>query len=200
MIGLAYTREAWQLIVLFSVMGLVGMSGPGALTTSVPPSKWFIRNRGKALAVTAVGISLGALIFVPLTQVFIDKYTWSTSWIILAVVGIVIVVPLSVIFVRRQPEDMGLLPDGDLQTDSSTMEDLNDEYSWTLQQAVKTKSMWFLTIAFSILSLGILTLALHRIPAFMDRGLDPTLVSLATAFDAVCAAAGSFAGRMKVRR
>jgi len=200
MIGLAYTREAWQLIVLFSVMGLVGMSGPGALTTSVPPSKWFIRNRGKALAVTAVGISLGALIFVPLTQVFIDKYTWSTSWIILAVVGIVIVVPLSVIFVRRQPEDMGLLPDGDLQTDSSTMEDLNDEYSWTLQQAVKTKSMWFLTIAFSILSLGILTLALHRIPAFMDRGLDPTLVSLATAFDAVCAGAGSFAGGMLVRR
>ena len=60
--------------------------------------------------------------------------------------------------------------------------------------------MWFLTIAFSILSLGILTLALHRIPAFMDRGLDPTLVSLATAFDAVCAGAGSFAGGMLVRR
>ena len=77
MVGLAYTRKAWQLMVLFSVMGLVGMSGPGALTTSVPPSKWFVRNRGKALAVTAVGVSLGALIFVPLTQIFIDKYTWS---------------------------------------------------------------------------------------------------------------------------
>ena len=160
MVGLAYTSEAWQLIALFSVMGLVGMSGPGALTTSVPPSKWFVRNRGKALAVTAVGISLGALIFVPLTQIFIDRYTWSTSWIILAIVGIVIVVPLSVIFVRRQPEDMGLLPDGDTKTDDPDIEDPNDEFSWTLKQAVKTRSMWFLTIAFSILSLGILTLAL----------------------------------------
>jgi len=200
MIGLAYTREAWQLMVLFSIMGLVGMSGPGALTTSVPPSKWFVRNRGKALAFTAVGVSFGALIFVPLTQIFIDKYTWSTSWIILAIIGVIIVVPLSVIFVRRQPEDMGLLPDGDNSLDVSAVRDINDEFSWTLNEAVKTKSMWFLTIAFSILSLGILTLALHRIPAFMDRGLDPTLVSLATAFDAVCAGFGSFGGGMLVRR
>ena len=84
---LAYIQEAWQLMVLFSVMGLVGMSGPGALITSVPPSKWFVRNRGKALAFTAVGISLGALIFVPLTQIFIDRYTWNTAWGILAIVS-----------------------------------------------------------------------------------------------------------------
>lgn len=199
MVGLAHTVEAWQLMVLFSVMGLVGMSGPGALITSVPPSKWFVRDRGKALALTAVGISLGALVFVPLTQIFIDRYTWSTAWSILAIIGAVIVVPLSVIFVRRQPEDIGLLPDGDVFT-GMEVEDLDDEFSWTLSQAIKTKSMWFLTIAFSILSLGILTLALHRIPAFMDRGLDPTLVSVATAFDAVCAGAGSFGGGMLVRR
>ena len=195
---LAYIQEAWHLMVLFSVMGLVGMSGPGALITSVPPSKWFVRNRGKALAFTAVGISLGALIFVPLTQIFIDRYTWNTAWVILAIVGVMIVVPLSVIFGRRQPEDMGLLPDGDCFSGMEA-EDFNEEFSWTLSQAIKTKSMWFLTIAFSILTLGILPLALHRIPAFMDRGLDPTLVSLATAFDAVCAGAGSFGGGMLVR-
>ena len=200
MIGLAYTREAWHLMVLFSIMGLVGMRGPGALTTSVPPSKWFVRNRGKALAFTAVGVSFGALIFVPLTQIFIDKYTWRISWIILAIIGVIIVVPLSVIFVRRQPEDMGLLPDGDNPVDVPAVEAIDDEFSWTLREAVKTKSMWFLTAAFSILSLGILTLALHRIPAFMDRGLDPTLVSIATAFDAVCAGVGSFGGGMLVRR
>ena len=131
MVGLAYTREAWQLMVLFSIMGLVGMSGPGALTTSVPPSKWFVRSRGKALAVTAVGVSLGALIFVPLTQILIDKYTWNISWIILAIIGVVIVVPLSVIFVRRQPEDMGLLPDGDNPVDVPAVEAIDDEFSWT---------------------------------------------------------------------
>ncbi|HIC49805.1 MAG TPA: MFS transporter, partial [Dehalococcoidia bacterium] len=76
----------------------------------------------------------------------------------------------------------------------------NAELSWPTRQALRTVSMWTLTGAFSILSLGILTLALHRIPAFMDRGLDPGLVAIATAFDAVCAGAGSFLAGMLVRR
>ena len=202
MVALAYIKDPWHLVAVFAVMGLVGMSGPGALATSVPPTKWFVRNRGKALAYSSAGISLGAVVFVPLTQVFIEKYTWHGSWIILAAIGVAIIVPLSLVFIRREPEDVGLLPDGDSRPENhSTGENLeNMEMSWPTRQALKTLSMWTLTAAFSILSLGILTLALHRIPAFMDRGLDPGLVAIATAFDAVCAGAGSFLAGMLVRR
>ena len=205
MIGLKYTSSSWQLIIMFAVMGLVGMSGPGSLATSVPPTKWFVRNRGKALAYSSAGISVGAVVFVPLTQVFIDKYTWQESWVILAFIGMGIIVPLSLLFLVREPEDMGLLPDG--EKTSKTLESGEEgthiseiEKSWTTREAIRTFPMWTLTAAFSILSLGILTLALHRIPAFMDRGLDPSLVSLATAFDAVCAGAGSFTAGMLVRK
>jgi len=205
MIGLKYTSSSWQLIIMFAVMGLVGMSGPGSLATSVPPTKWFVRNRGKALAYSSAGISAGAVVFVPLTQVFIDKYTWQESWVILAFIGMGIIVPLSLLFLVREPEDMGLLPDG--EKTSKTLESGEEgthiseiEKSWTTREAIRTFPMWTLTAAFSILSLGILTLALHRIPAFMDRGLDPSLVSLATAFDAVCAGAGSFTAGMLVRK
>ena len=205
MIGLKYTSSSWQLIIMFAVMGLVGMSGPGSLATSVPPTKWFVRNRGKALAYSSAGISVGAVVIVPLTQVFIDKYTWQESWVILAFIGMGIIVPLSLLFLVREPEDMGLLPDG--EKTSKTLESGEEgthiseiEKSWTTREAIRTFPMWTLTAAFSILSLGILTLALHRIPAFMDRGLDPSLVSLATAFDAVCAGAGSFTAGMLVRK
>ena len=202
MISLAYIKEPWHLVIVFAIMGLVGMSGPGALTTSVPPTKWFIRDRGKALAYSSAGISLGAVIFVPLTQLFIEQYTWHGAWIILAIMGVGIIVPLSLLFIRREPEDVGLLPDGDagIENDSTTEQSENIELSWPTRQALRTVSMWTLTAAFSILSLGILTLALHRIPAFMDRGLDPGLVAIATAFDAVCAGAGSFLAGMLVRR
>jgi predicted MFS family arabinose efflux permease len=183
-------------------MGLVGMSGPGSLlVTSVPITKWFIRDRGKALALSAVGISAGAVVFVPLTQIFIDQYDWRGAWIILAVIGMGIVVPLSILFIRKDPEDMGLLPDGIVVGDEPmSSQTPNYEYSWTLSQALRTPSMWTLTLAFSLLSLAILTLALHRIPAFMDRGLDASLVSIATAFDAVCAGAASFGAGMLVNK
>ncbi len=201
MIGLSHVIEPWQLMVAFGVMGLAGMSGPGALLTSVPTTKWFVSKRGKALALTAIGISLGALIFVPLTQFFIEQYGWQNAWAILGILGMTIVIPLSIIFLRRQPEDFGLLPDGESQQSLNDRDQRvkDDEFSWTLKEAITTKAMWLLAGAFSILQLGILTFALHRIPAFMDRGLDPTLVSLATAFDAVCAGVGSFGAGMLVR-
>ena len=55
-------------------------------------------------------------------------------------------------------------------------------------------------VVFSAVHLATGTVALHRIAAFMDRGLDPTLISFATAFDAVCAGASTFVFGMLVRR
>ncbi len=109
MIGVAHISHEWQLIALFAVMGLVGLSGPSALVTSVPALKWFVVNRGKAIAFMSLGVPTGAMIFVPLTQYIIDTAGWEMAWIILSITGMVVVVPLTGIFVRRQPEDMGLL-------------------------------------------------------------------------------------------
>ena len=206
MITLAFISSSWQLVALFAVMGLVGMSGPGALVTSVPILKWFVRRRGAAVAFVGLGIPVGAMIFVPLTQYFIDAWGWRTAWIVLAILGISIIVPLSLIFLRRRPEDMDLLPDGlpskaepDIGADTSKEPRGGLEISWTARNAMRTLPFWSLVVVFSMVALAIGTVAVHRIAAFMDRGLDPTLVSLATAFDAVCAGVATFAFGMLVR-
>ena len=204
LMGLAHIGHAWQLILLFTIMGLVGMSGPGALATSVPVLKWFVRNRGRALAFMSLGVPIGAMLFVPLTQYLIDTVGWEMAWIILAIIGVGVIVPLAAIFVRRQPEDMGLLPDGDiesasLESDSRESSAGPAEVSWTASEAVRTTTLWRLVTVFSAASLATGMVDLHRIPAFMDRGLDPTLISFATALDAVCAGVATFTFGMLVR-
>ena len=213
LIGLAYVTSAWHLVVLFVVMGLVGMSGPGALVTTVPVLKWFVRNRGKAVAFVGLGIPVGALLFIPLTQVLINEIGWRGAWIVLAVIGIVVIVPLAAVFVRRQPEDVGMLPDGDIPCGRSApespyasrrgregaMRESVDEVSWSVREAVRTTTLWRLVIVFSMVQLATGTVALHRIAAFMDRGMDPTLISFATAFDAVAAGGSTFLFGMLVR-
>jgi predicted MFS family arabinose efflux permease len=139
----------------------------------------------------SLGIPLGALIFLPLTQTWIERFGWRTAWVGLAALGTAIVVPLSIAFVRREPEDLGLRVDGELP--GSTARPALDERHWTLREARQTTSFWLLTAVFSLLMLAIGTMALHRIAAFMDRGLDASLVALATAFDAVMAGASTFA-------
>ena len=204
MVGLAYMSLPWHLIALFAVMGLVGMSGPGALVTSVPVLKWFVRERGRAIAFTSLGIPIGAVLFVPLTQFLIDEVGWQTAWVVLAIIGVAVIVPLSAVFVRRQPEDMGLLPDGAASPSTGDNgargREPADEVSWTVQEAIRPSTLWRLVVVFSAVHLATGTVALHRIAAFMDRGLDPTLISFATAFDAVCAGASTFVFGMLVRR
>lgn len=203
LIGLAYVTSAWHLVVLFIVMGLVGMSGPGALVTTVPVLKWFVRNRGKAVAFVGLGIPVGALLFIPLTQVLINGIGWRGAWVVLAIIGICVIVPLGAIFIRRQPEDLGMLPDGgepaNPHDDSSSARSAVEEVSWTVREAVRTTTLWRLVIVFSMVQMATGTVALHRIAAFMDRGMDPTLISFATAFDAVAAGASTFMFGMLVR-
>lgn len=204
LIGLAYVTSAWHLVVLFIVMGLVGMSGPGALVTTVPVLKWFFRNRGKAVAFVGLGIPFGALLFIPLTQVLINEIGWRGAWIVLALIGILVIVPLGAIFVRRQPEDVGMLPDGGpsyekSETNGSHIRQAAEEVSWTVKEAVRSTTLWRLVIVFSMVQMATGTVALHRIAAFMDRGMDPTLISFATAFDAVAAGGSTFLFGMLVR-
>ena len=178
------------MIVIFGIMGIAGMGGPGALITTVPITKWFIQKRGKALAIASLGVPIGAMIFVPLTQFFIDIYGWRNTWIIFGAIAIIIVVPPSLLILRREPEDINQKPDG---INSEIIENSNSkEFSWNAKDAMKTQVFWKITFCLTTISMATGTIAIHRIPAFMDRGLEPQLIALATAFDAVCAGISTF--------
>jgi sugar phosphate permease len=190
--ALAFVDAGWQLIVLFALMGVVGMSGPGALISTVPVTKWFVQKRGKALAVMSLGNPIGGLIFIPLSQIFIDDFGWRQAWIYLAIIGTSLILPLAVVFVRREPEDMGLLPDGAKPRPPRAPEDgptaatiaRREEPAWTRAQALRNSAFWRLVAVFSIVQMATNSVGVHRIPSFMDRGFDPVLISYATALDA----------------
>lgn len=211
MAGLGWVGEGWQIVALFALMGVVGINGPGALVTTVPVTKWFVRERGRALAYTSLGIPVGGFVFVPLTQILIDALGWRLACVVLAAIGAGIIVPLSLLFVRRQPEDLGLLPDGgsgpvpraatdDAARSGSRRPSPSDERSWTRAEAVRTAAFWKLIGVFSLVMLAVSSVAVHRIPSFMDRGLDPRIISYATALDAAAAGLATFALGLLTRR
>ena len=191
--ALAFVDAGWQLIVLFALMGVVGMSGPGALVSTVPVTKWFVHKRGKALAAMSLGNPIGGLIFIPLTQIFIDDFGWRQAWIYLAIIGTSLILPLAIVFVRREPEDMGLLPDGAAPRTPARQPAAGpraaavarrEEPAWTRAQALRSPAFWRLVAVFSVVQMATNSVGVHRIPSFMDRGFDPILISYATALDA----------------
>jgi sugar phosphate permease len=191
LIGIGTAKEVRHLFIFFAIIGLAGLiNAGGGLLTSVPVAKWFIKKRGLTLALTSLGMGIGSITFIPITQLFISGYGWRNTWIIFGILNMALTIPVALIFLRRQPEDMGLLPDGDSEAavkaekeDSS----YDPEIIWTVREAIHTRSFWLITLSLLLGSLAT-GASVHRIPYWIELGFDPKLVSICFAVDAAGAA------------
>ena len=188
------TSAPWQVITLFGIVGVSGLATPNGIVTSVPVAKWFRRKRGRALAIATTGLGVGGIVFLPFTQFLIDNLGWRGAWATLSVIFIIIAAPIALIFLRRQPEDMGLLVDGDRSSprvaeasgQSSNIDD--PEIQWTVREALGTPALWKLMVVFAITGLAQGGASVHRIPYWVERGFDAQVVSFAFSADAAGAA------------
>ena len=107
--------------------------------TSVPLAKW---SSGRKR-----GLGIGGIFFLPITQVLIDAGSWRTIWVVMAVAFMALSIPLSAIFLRRQPEDIGLEVDGrpgvpvESRVTGQATGSVPEEMSWTVQEAFRTATM-----------------------------------------------------------
>jgi MFS family permease len=100
------------------------------------------------------------------------------------------------IFVRRRPEDMGLLPDGDdPESVSLGPDDLAEvdnlsagEHIWTLREALRTRALWLLLIGFNLAGLSIFGVMIHLIPYLEDKGFSKDIAAGAMTIFALCCA------------
>jgi sugar phosphate permease len=193
--SLGFIQNQWQLIALFACMGIVATGGPANLTTTVPIAKWFIKKRGRAMALVGVGPFAGGILIVPFTQYLISSFGWRNAWIVLATLSISVIIPLSLIFIRRQPEDLGLTPDGIIQDEQLVdvlSVNVTTEISWNLNEVIHNNKFWVLVTIFSFVMFSVSSAGLHRIPNFVDKGLEPGLIALGMSLDALAGGVSIF--------
>jgi MFS family permease len=206
LLAISRIHAPWQFMALFGIIGLTGLAAPNSLLTSVPVAKWFRRQRGLALGLATTGLGIGGVVFLPITQVLLDRLGWRGTWTVLAIIFLAITVPLAALFLRRQPEDLGLTVDGvpiramrgRVRPVQSVMADA--ETAWTVAQALGTGAFWKLMLVFSLAGMAQGAAGLHRIPYWVERGFDPQLVAFAFATDAAGAATMALIAGMVVDR
>ena len=159
LIGLAYTRQLWLLYLLFALSGGVGLGGgPGGnLLTLVPVAKWFITKRGRAMSIATTGMAIGTVMAIPAGQWMIQTIGWRQAWVIFGLLVPVIIAPLSLLFLRGSPSDLGLQPDGFRQkvpeSSHKSIEGRQDttiETDWTAREALRHPVSWLILTAFSL--------------------------------------------------
>lgn len=143
-----------NIILLFFAIYFLRLSGQGLMThtASTSMAKFFDLNRGKALSISWLGLSLGEG-FLPYLIIFLMKfYSWKIVWLGISIFILSLVVP-SVFFILR------FYKDGATEVSDIKKQEVNHTIkNWTRSEVIRDSKFYFLLPAV----LG---------PAFLSTGI-----------------------------
>ena len=148
---------------------------------------FFRRKRNVALALTGMARPVGVAANIRIFSIIAGDYGWRGGYRFLAIMTLSLVLPM-MLFMRRRPEDIGLLPDGakPRETALGGLEGLGQrsasgevdvgsspavteaEFSWTVREALRTRAFWFIAIAGALSSLSGSAIAFSMVP-YLDE-------------------------------
>ncbi len=172
------------LIMLFGMLMPMAWSGASLTTTNALLSRWFQRKRATVLSLSTAGASAGGLLLVPLAMSVLQRTDWRVTWVALGAVVLVVALPLAFFFLRDDPADLGLLPDGDKPSaDASQVHPSRaaagplEVDSW--RTALRSRPFWQLAGAYCVCGFTTSVLTVHFIPYAIDRGFTPSTAATA---------------------
>ena len=174
-LGLILTSQisaAWQLYLFYGLMVGFGLSVAFAPLVATA-SRWFVSKRGLAIGIVVAGIGAGTAVMPPLARYLIATYGWSWSYIIMGLLAWIIIIP-GAFWLRRSPEEKGLLPLGKAEAiagderNSSIAEKgdnlTSERAGFSLKDAVHTRTFWLL-LAIIIFWSTCVQMAMMNIPS-----------------------------------
>jgi len=192
-------QNPWQLFLAFAFLRNMGQGAMILIPTTLL-ALWFIRRRGRVMALAALGLVANQAVVPPFNKWLIDEFGWREAWFIWAGIVFFTLLPTSIILVRRSPESMGLLPDGAKALPVTVSEGQEKpapvirEETWTLSEALKTRTLWLLVAAGVAQPMIFSALVLHNTSILRSRGLDPDIAPLVLTMIAPTVLFGNFLG------
>jgi MFS family permease len=197
LVGLALMQEVWQFWIFFGAGRTAALAGIN-MGTSVAVANWFIRKRGRAVSFLGIGLRTGQAIFPLFIAPIILWLSWRHAYAMLAVISFALIVVPGWLFLRRRPEDLGMLPDGEpvSETQASVAGQpaaTPTDVSWTLHDATRTLAFWMIVTAVTIVVFAQTAVNLHAVASFQDRGIADAFAGVFVFIFAGTAAASAYA-------
>ncbi len=165
LITLTRVQTLPQLFGIYLILAL-GFCATALVPINTLLTNWFIRRRGFAMSIASNGLSIGGMIMVPLTSFFIFQLGLNPALYILAGIYVIIVIPVTLLFIKHRPSDIGQFPDGippQEQVDQDAIQSDAQMKTWTRMQAAKTLAFWSIAIAFMLALAGQIAFLVHQV-------------------------------------
>ncbi len=156
----------WQLYFFFGLLVCMWPDPSVGLLLSTT-SRWFVKKRGLVIGIVGIGIGLGIMLVPLLASYLISSHGWRYAYSTMGIIAIVCMVPLAQVL-RRDPSKKGLRPYGEHQVSPGQL----GESGFSLQEALKQKQFWIVSISMFVTLYCSDTLLMH-IPSYaMDSGIS----------------------------
>jgi MFS family permease len=142
---------------------------------------WFERDRAKAFLLVTLAAGFASTIFLPLAAWLVGSQGWRSALVALAVILFVLTVLPHAVFLRRRPEDLGLLPDGERLRDTDGKAATASVPSGAeLREALRDPAFWWLATGFALETFSTVAVGVYLIAYLTDRGDGAQFAAFAT--------------------
>jgi MFS family permease len=107
--GLGFTHSVWVSAAIFALPLAASIQCAAQLTLPLLVNRWFVRWRGRAMALAIMGISTSFVVMAPTITLMIERFQWRTTLLILAGVVLVVLGGLGLL-IRDQPAEGDVEP------------------------------------------------------------------------------------------
>lgn len=155
-----------ELLVLFGIVESLGSALVVIVATSLVV-KWFVKNRGLAVGVMAAGSGVGTLFVPPLTEYLIQIYNWRTSFMIIGLSFLAILLLSS--YFMQTPEERSMNPYGWHGMTQAQRDNLRNQ---STRHALFSQSFWLIYALFFLGSLVATMFVVHAVSFAESNGVS----------------------------
>ena len=161
-------QSSWQIFLVYGVVYALGNSATSIAPVVVMVSQWFVNRRGIATSMAVSGNAIGQLFIVAALASLLVSIGWRSSYVLLAVANIAVVLPLTLLVVRPGP------PPDDDPTPSAEGEEPPPQ-PMTFRQAIASRPFLLLVGIYTICGFQDFFVATHIVAFAQDQGVGDVL-------------------------
>jgi len=176
-LAMSQAQEAILVFLAFAALRALGQ-GSMSINGTLLVAQWFVRRRGRAMAMMTLGFPLSMAILPPLARFLVDSIGWREAYAVLGIVVWVLVIPAAFLLIRERPEAVGLFPDGaDAPPAGEAVTPGLGEGGRDRRRVLTSFRFWMIALPLTTPPLVVTALVFHQVGILEERGLSATVAA-----------------------
>ncbi|MFD2208041.1 MFS transporter [Kiloniella antarctica] len=168
--ALAMVPSGWPYLIL-PIFFFIRLCGQGLMmhTSITAMARYFHENRGRAIAIASLGLSLGEACLPLLTILLIGFMGWRDVWLLNAVLLSLVLIP-AILFLLRGHSDRDARMNEQIKSQAAANLDVDEVRHWSRDEVVKDPAFYLLLPGLATLAFVVTGIFFHQIHIVTTKG------------------------------